>query len=150
MSFKVSVCSHEIFQKDKWEKFFKNLSELLGIELIAYLLYKKGYHSIAKFKDRVDKFLIVGKLPLEEIKKKEFIKIATISHSFYIFPLLALSYRLNVSFCKIQILLTNSHQETLEKVISGEAEKLVLFLRNFLLRHAIFSCLIQKVFIKKK
>lgn len=155
MEFKVSVCPHELERKFIWEKFFKNLSNFLKIDLVfipvlnfqeelekiqkeefslfyaspstAYLFYKKGYIPIAKFKDQIDKFLIVGSESLEKIEKKEFIRIATINKSFYVLPLGYFSYKYNFSFHKLHMVLTFSHKETLQKIINGEAEVGIIY-----------------------
>ncbi|MBO8144287.1 MAG: hypothetical protein H0Z16_06880 [Thermodesulfobacterium sp.] len=150
MIFKVSICPHELPKKALWEKFFKNLSKVLGTELFfeevpdfqkeleeiekkeivlyyaspsaTYLFYKEGYHPIARFSNQIDKFLIIGRDNVEDILKKDFIRVVTINESFYVLPLSQVYYKLNLDFFRIQMILTETHEEIFGKIIKKECD----------------------------
>jgi diguanylate cyclase (GGDEF)-like protein/PAS domain S-box-containing protein len=150
LTLKVSICPHCLPKKTIWEKFFQNLGELLNFKLLfeevkdfqketekiekkeyflyyaspasAYLLYKKGYHPIGKFVNQIDKLLIIGIKNWEDICKKEFIRVATINERFYILPIAQISYKFKMDFFRIEMILAETHEETLDKLIKGECD----------------------------
>ncbi len=151
MIYKVGICPTDLEGKiEIWEKFVEALSKFSGITLILEpiknfreekekidfeefllyfasphvfsILYKKGYEPLASFKDQREYLLLLGVESLEELSKKEFLKVSLIDRPFFYIALFQFSKKFNFDFSKFQLIYEPSYEEILKRIFSKELD----------------------------